>query len=87
MNRVQRTTEFLEPLQSIRHQGRQSIVIVESWFYWRIDWGQQWLPDDDKLGTQTRRGVNHNKTMLTIVWNPNSFHLIDAMPKGEKYSA
>jgi hypothetical protein len=25
--------------------------------------------------------------MLAIVWNPNGFHLIDAMPKGEKYSA
>jgi hypothetical protein len=25
--------------------------------------------------------------MSAIVWNPNNFHLIDAMPKGEKYSA
>jgi hypothetical protein len=24
---------------------------------------------------------------LTIAWNPNGFHLIDAMPKGEKHSA
>jgi hypothetical protein len=25
--------------------------------------------------------------MLTIVWNPNGFHLIDAMPEWEKYRA
>jgi hypothetical protein len=25
--------------------------------------------------------------MLTIAWNPNGFHLIDAMPKGEKHNA
>jgi histone-lysine N-methyltransferase SETMAR len=25
--------------------------------------------------------------MLTIVWDPNGFHLIDAMPKGEMHSA
>jgi hypothetical protein len=25
--------------------------------------------------------------MLMIVWNPNGFLLIDAIPKGEKYSA
>jgi hypothetical protein len=24
--------------------------------------------------------------MFTIAWNPNGFHLIDAMPKGEKHS-
>jgi hypothetical protein len=27
------------------------------------------------------------KTILTIVWNPNSFYLIDVMSKEEKYSA
>jgi hypothetical protein len=82
MNRV------LEHLQSIRHQGWRYIVIPKkSWFYWEIDWEQQWLPEDDKLGTKIERGIDHNKTMLTTVWNQNGFHLIDAIPKLEKYSA
>jgi hypothetical protein len=25
--------------------------------------------------------------MLTVVWDPTGFHLVDAMPKGEKYCA
>jgi hypothetical protein len=32
-----------------------------------------------------RRGIDHDKTTLTIFWNPNGLHLIDAMPKSEKY--
>jgi hypothetical protein len=38
-------------------------------------------------GTRTRSGIGHSKMMSTIVWNPNGFHLIDAMPKREKYTA
>jgi hypothetical protein len=85
---VQRATELLELLQSLRYQAWQSVVILdESWFYWEVDWERQCLPKDDEPAARTKRGINHNKTMLMIVWNPNGFCLIDAMPKGEKYSA
>jgi hypothetical protein len=63
------------------------VTFDESCFYWEIDWEQQCLPEDDQSGTRTRRGFNHNKTLLTTVWNPNDFRLIDAMPKGEKHIA
>jgi hypothetical protein len=52
-----------------------------------IGWARQWLPKDDEPGTRTIRGVDHNKAMLMIVWNPNDFHLIGAIPKAEKCSA
>jgi hypothetical protein len=88
INQVQSARELLELLQSVIHQRWQYIITTdESWFYWEIDWEQQWLPEDDEPRTRTRRGIDHNRTMLTIVWNPNGFHLIDAMPQGEKYSA
>jgi transposase len=88
VTRVQRTTELLGLLQSIKHQGWQYIVTLdESWFYWEIDWEQQWLPEDDEPGTRTRRGIDRKKTMLTIVWNTRGFHVIDAMPRGETFSA
>jgi hypothetical protein len=31
--------------------------------------------------------MDPNETMSTIIWNPNGFRLIDAMPKREKYTA
>jgi hypothetical protein len=88
MNRVQRATKLLEHLQSIRHQESQCILTLdESLFYSEIDWEQQSLPEDDEQGTRTKRGNGHSNMMLMIAWNSNGFHLIDAMPKGEKHSA
>jgi hypothetical protein len=84
MNRVQRATELLELLQLIRHQRSHCIVTLEeSW----SDWEKQWLPDDDEPETRRRRGFDHSQTLLIIIWNPNDFSLIDAMHKGQKYSA
>jgi hypothetical protein len=33
-----------------------------------------------------RRGIDHDKTVLTIFWKPNGLHLIDMIPKREKYN-
>jgi hypothetical protein len=88
MIRVQRTTELLEHLSSIRQQGSQStLTLDESEFYSEMDWEQQCLPEDDEPGTRTRQGTDRSNTMLTIAWSPNGFRLIDAMPKREKHSA
>jgi hypothetical protein len=31
--------------------------------------------------------IGDRKTMITIVWNPHGFHLVDALPKGQKFNA
>jgi histone-lysine N-methyltransferase SETMAR len=31
--------------------------------------------------------IGDRKMMVTIVWNPQSFHLVDALPKGQKFNA
>jgi hypothetical protein len=70
MTRFQRAKELLAVLQSVQCQGWQFIVTLdESWFYWDIDGEQQWLTADDEPGTRRRRGINREKTMLTVVSN------------------
>jgi hypothetical protein len=44
-------------------------------------------PELDEQGTRTRRRIDRNTMVLTTVCDPNGFYLIDAMPKGEKFSA
>jgi histone-lysine N-methyltransferase SETMAR len=51
-----------------------------------IDWERQWPAEDDQPGTRRKREIGQDKMMLTIPWNPHGLHLIDAMPKKEKYS-
>jgi hypothetical protein len=88
MNQVQRAIELLGLLQSIRRQGWQYIVTIdESWFYWEINWEQQWFPEDDEPAIRTKAGINDNKMLLTIVWKSNGFCAIDEIPKGEKCNA
>jgi hypothetical protein len=31
--------------------------------------------------------IGDRKMMITIVWNPHGFHLLDALPKGQKFNA
>jgi hypothetical protein len=31
--------------------------------------------------------IGDRKMMITIVWNPQGFHLVDALPKGQKFNA
>jgi histone-lysine N-methyltransferase SETMAR len=44
-----------------------------------------------QAGQQPPEGVKHmigdRKMMVTIVWNPQGFHLVDALPKGQKFNA
>jgi hypothetical protein len=84
---VQRATKLLELLEPIRHEVWQYIVTLDdSRFYWEIDWEWQWLAEDDQPEPRTRGGIHHGRTMLVIFWDPNGRHLIDVMPKREKYS-
>jgi hypothetical protein len=85
---VPKATELLEFLQSIKRPGCQwTVTFDELWLYWETNWEQQWLPEDDEPGRRKGRGIDHDETMSTIVWNPNGFRLIDAMSEGEKYSS
>jgi hypothetical protein len=31
--------------------------------------------------------IGDRQMMVTIVWNPQGFHLVDALPKGQKFNA
>jgi hypothetical protein len=31
--------------------------------------------------------IGDRKMIITIIWNQQSFHLIDALPKGQKFNA
>jgi hypothetical protein len=55
VTRFQKTQELWAVLGSVQHHGWQYLVTLdEFWFYWDIDWEQQWLPADHEPGTQRR---------------------------------
>jgi hypothetical protein len=57
------------------------------WFYLNTDHKSIWLPADGKVPERERHRVQLEKLMLTVVWNPNCFHIINVLLKGIKFNA
>jgi hypothetical protein len=57
------------------------VTLDESWFYLHTD------QPDAEIPERERHTVQSQKLMLTIVWNPGGFHLVNILPKGFKFNA
>jgi hypothetical protein len=45
------------------------------------------LPDGDEIPDRVKHMFQSQKLMLTCVWNPHGSQVVDAMPKGEMFTA
>jgi histone-lysine N-methyltransferase SETMAR len=71
--------------RSIQHRGPKYLVALDkAWFYFSNQHEQIWLPDHEDPPTIERQTISSPKTMLTVVWNPHGFHLVNGLPKGQK---
>jgi hypothetical protein len=61
------------------------VTLDESWFYLNTDYELIWLHPDGEIPERERLTIQSGKVMLTIVWNPSGFHLINVLPKGFKF--
>jgi hypothetical protein len=63
------------------------MTLDKSWFYLWTSHETIWI----QAGQQPPERVKHmnweRKMMVTIIWNPQDFHLVDALPKGQKFNA
>jgi hypothetical protein len=86
--RITLSRKLLTALNSIKEQGWQYLLILdESWFYLSTDYNSIWLQDGELPPERERKMINSKKLMVTIVWNPLGFHLIDVLPKGQTFNA
>jgi hypothetical protein len=53
----------------------------------RSDHEMIWLPDGDNVVDQKKHITQSPKLMLQFVWNPYGLQVVDAMPKGEMFTA
>jgi histone-lysine N-methyltransferase SETMAR len=63
------------------------VTLEESWFYLHTDHELIWAQADAEIPERERHTVQSEKMMLTIVWSPGSFHLVNVLPKGFKFNA
>jgi hypothetical protein len=63
------------------------VTLDESWFSLSTDHEPIWLtPKDESPQGDTKR-ESSPKMMLTVIWNPHGFHLIDVLPTGNTFHA
>jgi histone-lysine N-methyltransferase SETMAR len=86
--RVEQTQLLLRKLTSEQRRGWHDIVTLdESWFYLTTQHESIWFPETEKVPERERPMIQSKKLMLTIIWNPQGFHLINVLPKGQKFNA
>jgi hypothetical protein len=88
LDRVTLSQELLPMLERQKQRSWHDIVTLnESWFYLNIGHGLIWLQPDGEIPERERGTIQSEKVMLTIVWNPSGFHLINVLPKRFKFNA
>jgi hypothetical protein len=79
---------LLNLLQSIRHNGCQHLVTLdEAWFYFANQDEQIWLPDFEDHREIPGYMISSPKSMLTVVWNPHGFYMVNVLPKGQRWAS
>jgi hypothetical protein len=86
--RVDMSGELLRILSIESHrQWHEIVTLDESWFYWCSDHDLMWMRPGETIPDRERYTIQSPKCRVTIVWNPSGFHVVDALPKADKFNA
>jgi hypothetical protein len=77
----------IDPASGMDRDTYWILPVSESWFYLPADYEMIWLPDGDEVSDRENHMIQSLKLMLTFVWNPQGFQIVDAMPTGEMFPA
>jgi hypothetical protein len=80
--------ELLQVLsvQNMR-QWHDIVTLDESWIYLFNEHDLMWTAPGEIVVDREQHTVQSPKFMLRIVWNPNGFHVLKAIPKWRKFNA
>jgi hypothetical protein len=85
-----RVTLFREPLQAFQKEqacGWHNIVSLdEAWFYFLTDDERIWPAPGESVRDRGRHMIQSLILMIPVAWNPNGFHVVAALQKGNKFN-
>jgi hypothetical protein len=86
-DRMTLSQELLPMLEQQKQRSWHDIVTLdESLFYLNTDHELIWLQPDGEISGRERPTIQLEKVMLTIVWNPSGFYLINVLSKKLKFN-
>jgi histone-lysine N-methyltransferase SETMAR len=63
------------------------MTLDESWFDLWMSHETLWIQAGQQPPEMVKRMIGDGKMIVTIVWNTQGFHLVDALSKGQKFNA
>jgi hypothetical protein len=85
--RVNLSRELLAVLEAQQSRGWDDIVTLdESWFEFSMNHERIWFAREEPVPDRERYIIQSQKIMITIIWNPNGFHVVTALPTGLKFN-
>jgi hypothetical protein len=79
--------DLLQALWSAKHHAWKNIATLdEAWFYFSNHFDQIWLPYDEIPPSFPKQTIASQKSIITVVWNPHGFHVIQSLSKGVKWT-
>jgi hypothetical protein len=85
--RVEISQNFLQVLWLAKHHAWKYIVALdEAWFYFSNHFDRIWLPREELPSSFLKQTIVSQKLMITVVWNPHGFQVIQAQRKGIKWT-
>jgi hypothetical protein len=86
--RVTLSNQWLRELRSIKNQPWQFILTIdEFWFWFATKHEQIWLQSDQEPPEQTRHTIEDRKMIVTIVWNPLGFCIVETLANARIFNA
>jgi hypothetical protein len=84
---VEMSQELLQVFRLAKHHARKYIVTLdEAWFYFPNHFDRIWLSHDELPPFFLKQTIASQKLMITVVWNPHGFHVIQFLPNGIKWT-
>jgi hypothetical protein len=67
-------------------QWHDIVTLDESWIYLFSEHVLMWTAPGEIVVDRERHIVQSPTFTLTVVWNPIGFHVLKALPKGQKFN-
>jgi hypothetical protein len=81
----EQATAMLSYLRAAQNDGWQHLVTGdESWFFFDTSPCRMWTLSKDDITTKSRQQIQSKKCLVTIIWNPTGFYVVDRLPNDTK---
>lgn len=88
VDRACQSSQLKNLLEKCKHNSYRNLLTGDqSWFTLSYSANGMWLESDEYPTKYVKDSIGSEKIMLTVIWNPFGFHIIDFLPEGTSFNS